>query len=412
LTLAIAASVCLTGCPREPKPEFEAQPLSGLAPMAVQFTDKTKADEGDITAWSWNFGDGSAAAVDQNPVHTYVASGLYTVTLIVTTEQGPFETTKEDFVNVIASPVPVVDVPAGWFQMGARADDEQAATDMLPRHFVELNQCQAGMYEITNGEFADILNWALEKGYIDPSGGNVTARGQVILALSDATCQIAYTGGRFTPKTRNDQSMADHPVVEVTWYGAVAYCNWLSERTALVPCYNLDTWERIDPWPNGFRLPTEAEWERAAAWDSSNDEVILPDWSQGRHWLYAFSSDAVAANRCNFNQNNPLGLSGAPLTVPVSHYNGINIGTFDSKSPLGCYGMSGNVWEWCQDRWSGYPENDQNNPAGDSGDAGRVSRGGSWASTDPVQCKSAYRVWNLPETHNDKLGFRVARSVQ
>ena len=60
--------------------------------------------------------------------------------------------------------------------------------------------------------------------------------------------------------------MASHPVVRVSWFGAVAYCNWRSEMEGLQPCYDLETWTRYEPVRSGYRLPTEAEWERAASW--------------------------------------------------------------------------------------------------------------------------------------------------
>jgi len=233
----------------------------------------------------------------------------------------------------------------------------------------------------------------------------------LVLALASATCPIGFADGSFSPKERDGRSMADYPVVEVTWYGAVAFCNWLSEQAGLPVCYDLSTWTRIEPVPKGFRLPTEAEWERAAAWDDTREDVICPEWYTGYSWLYAFRANLIDRTRCNYTNTNPAGLSVVPFTSLVGLFSGTVEGAVDSRSPVGCYDMSGNVWEWCHDRMLDYTASNQVNPVGGSDDAWRIWRGGSWAS-EAAQCRAAYRSWNLPEEHNDKLGFRVARSVR
>ena len=75
--------------------------------------------------------------------------------------------------------------------------------------------------------------------------------------------------------------MADFPVIMIIRYGCVALCNWLSEMEGETPCYDLSSWAWTNSLDGGYRLPTEAEWERAAAWDSDAD----------RHWRYGQSSD-------------------------------------------------------------------------------------------------------------------------
>jgi len=319
----------------------------------------------------------------------------------------------------------VVSVAAGTFIMGQR-DDETGDVDEVPRHTVQLDAYRIGKYEVTNREYAAVLNYALDREYLEASDGypyrefdDVYAFGELLFALTEDRSQIEFEGfpiskdsgdtgpkqtavGEFRPIRRDGCSMADHPVVEVTWYGAVAFCNWLSEWMGQEPCYDLVTWERIDPLPNGYRLPTEAEWERAAAWDPA---------ASPSHWIYSFRSDGIDVARCNFASANPLGLTLHPLTAPVGYYNGVNVGTTDSPSPVGCYDMSGNVEEWCHDWYGVYPGEAQANPTGPETGTGRVSRGGFWLLA-AEECRSAGRVWGAPNVFSDAVGLRVAASEE
>jgi len=389
-----------------PTAAFSADQPTGFAPQWVHFTDESEVGTSPITSWLWDFADGTYST-EQNPVHLYEDARSYTVSLTVSNETGDSTEQKEEYIVLEESPVALASIPTGWFEMGARADDGDATEEMLPRHYVNLTAYNIGVYEVTNAEFAATLNWAREQeGYIEPTGGNVHTRGKLVLYLSSVTCPIVFEGGVFSPKA----GMEDHPVVEITWYGAAAYCNWLSEQLGLTPCYDLDAWERIEPLPNGFRLPTEAEWERAAGWDPSLDEVILPEWETGGQWLYGFTNDEILITRCNYGLDNPLGLSNFPYTTPVGYYDGVHVDTEDSKSPAGCYDMSGNAGEWVHDRYQNYTAENQTNPIGSTDpDAWRVWRGGSWSSQDGLTCRSAYRSKLEAESHFSHIGFRVAR---
>lgn len=388
-----------------PTAAFSVDHETGLAPQWVRFSDESAAGTSAITSWLWDFGD-STTSEDQNPTHLYEAAGSYLVSLTVQGADGDSTEEKTDFIVLEESPVPMTSIAEGWFEMGGRVDHVEIPSDTKPRHYVYLNAFSIALYEVTNAEYADMLNWAKDRDYIVPSGGNVFVENKLAFYLSSATSPVVFENGSFAAKTQ----LAGHPVVEVTWYGAAAYCNWLSEQLGLVPCYNLETWERVDPLPNGLRLPTEAEWERAAGWDDTLNDVILPEWGTGGQWLYGFGSDDILATRCNYGLDNPLGMNNFPYTTTVGYYDGINAGTENSVSPAGCYDMSGNAGEWVHDRYEEYASVNQTNPLGaTSTSAWRVWRGGSWSSQDAVECSSAYRNNLAPTSHYRDLGFRVAR---
>lgn len=331
--------------------------------------------------------------------------------------------------------VSLVNVPAGTFQMGRsyawssiwESDDqiEGEAMDELPVHSVYLNAYQIGKYEITNQEYCRVLNYALAQGYLKTFDGSTwTGTGEVygggyryiLVDTVRAECNIASLEGTFVPKSRaglpggTNYSMADHPMVAVSWYGSAAFCNWLSEMEGVTPCYDMtqEDWPLIDSTTRseGYRLPTEAEWERAAAWDGL------------RHWKYAFSSDElVGRNSCNFTDGtpvNPLGLVERGVTAPVGWFNGVNISpnggivTVESVSPAGAYDMSGNVWEWCQDWLAAYSASGQMNPKGPADGGVKVLRGGSFED-DFAFCRSANRESRGPDKTPYMRGFRVVR---
>ncbi len=324
-------------------------------------------------------------------------------------------------------------VAAGTFTMGRTASGDDAAygaTAEDPRHQVTLAAYQIGKCGVTNREYCYVLNWALEKGYLKnstgaawPGTGDLFAGGNLhfILYLTDAGCNIQYSDGVFTPKTRpglpdaTNQPMDMHPVVDVTWYGAAAFCNWLGEMQGLAPCYDMATanWPltAAPPTSGGYRLPTEAEWERAAAWNGS------------KHWIYGFTSDTNVGNsQCNdyariggvYAYVNPLGLGANPYTSPAGWFDGVNVSpngdvqTANSASPAGCYDMSGNVWQWCSDWYAAYGAADQVNPVGPATGSNRVLRGGGWSSYY-YACRSAARSSNFASYAHNNIGFRLAR---
>jgi len=313
-------------------------------------------------------------------------------------------------------------VPAGSFQMGDSFNE--GGTNELPVHTVYLDAYAIGKYEVTNQQFADVLNWAYARGELTISlGGLVKAFGKSIAGTikspyDDYVSSIVFQDDTFSLRSSRGMgaqsySMAQNPVLAVTWYGAVAYCNWRSEMEGLQPCYNFTDWSRYAPVRNGYRLPTEAEWERAAAWDGS------------RHWRYGFTSDSIDITRANYLLSNllgavnPLGLYQYPHSSPVGWFDGVNMSpngnvqTVDSPSPVGAYDMIGNVQEWCEDWYASdyYASSPVSNPQGPVTGSYRVLRGGLLRS-DSTAARAASRVGYPPNyLHIDYAGLRIARTL-
>lgn len=182
------------------------------------------------------------------------------------------------------------------------------------------------------------------------------------------------------------------PVEQVTWYDAVEFCNELSRQQGLKPCYSgSDTSIACDFAANGYRLPTEAEWEYACRAGTETDFYS----GNMRHSGYTPLDSTL--DRAGWYQGNS-----EPTTHPVGER---------KANAFGLYDMHGNVIEWCWD-WlaSGYyTSSPADNPRGAASGFRRVCRGGCWFSPASY-CRSAFRNSAGPLTYYPFCGFRVVRT--
>jgi formylglycine-generating enzyme required for sulfatase activity len=242
-----------------------------------------------------------------------------------------------------------VEVPAGPFLMGSdRERDRDASADELPQHSVELSAYYVARYPVTMAQF---------RAFVQGSGYQAQGPWE------------RYSGAE------------NHPVVGVTWYDAMAYCRWLTEQLEWEGTPEpLATLLRDRGWQ--VRLPTEAEWEKAAR---GTDGRIFP-WG-----------DEPDPDRANYAD------TGVGATSAVGCFPG-------GASPCGCLDLAGNVWEWTGSLYRPYPyrpDDGQNDP---DAEGGRGVRGGSWLFNQGI-ARCAYRFRFIPGYYYSDLGFRVVVSL-
>ena len=236
-------------------------------------------------------------------------------------------------------------VPSGNFIMGSNEDDRLAKPDESPQHQVYLDAFWIDQTEVTNAMFASFLNEV----------GNQEVDGKTWLNMRVTDPKIVQEAGLWQPQAGYE----NHPVVNVTWDGAQAYCDWA-----------------------GRRLPTEAEWEKAAR----GTEGAMYPWGDG----------APACELTNFD--------GADCTLrhttPVGSYP-------EGQSPFGALDMSGNVWEMVADYYAAdyYANSPENNPTGPVEGGSHAVRGGSFY-VHAYDVRSARRA-DAPSTSSGPyVGFR------
>jgi len=315
-------------------------------------------------------------------------------------------------------PSGMVLIPAGEFEMGDPWSE--GSWGERPVHPVYLSVYYIDRYEVTNEQYANALNWAWDQGglitvidgvvYKHDSG---TSYPYCETYSADDSSRIHWDGSAFTVTAGKE----DHPMLEVSWYGAVAYCNWRSAMEGEPLCYDLSTWT-CNFGLAGFRLPTEAEWEKAAGWDSTQ----LRHFRFGEH-TDGCGYDCLDGQRANYQNSGDPYETESPKTTPVGFYNGelhykvdfdwpgveTSYQTQNAQSYYGCYDMSGNVIEWCNDWYSEsyYSSSPSSNPEGPASGTYRAKRNGRWGST-ASHSRSVNRAGESPDSCEYSTGFRCA----
>ncbi|WP_428262361.1 formylglycine-generating enzyme family protein [Haliangium sp.] len=258
--------------------------------------------------------------------------------------------TDDDGGALTIDPLAMVELPGGTFVMGSPDGDDMTLDAEKPPHSVRVSGFACMAYPVTRGLWHEVMGAEHE----------------------------------WWPKGPAD----DRPVNNVNWFDAVRFCNAVSQRHGLTPCYRIegDGSESAVTWVSsqGYRLPTEAEWEYACR--------------AGTRTRWSFGDDPEHLDEHAWYDGNA---EGEPHPVGRK-----------APNPWGLYDMHGNLWEWCWDWYGEYraadPEQPQTDPQGPEAGSGRVLRGGSffyWARI--TRCANRFRIW--PKNRGRDDGFRCVR---
>jgi len=286
----------------------------------------------------------------------------------------------------------LVYVKGGTFLMGDVLEDgDRAMLAETPVHEVELGSFLLAPYEVTVAEF---------QGFVSETGFKTRAERDGKIKATKAMIEqgrLKYPNW----KAHWFKQTGQHPVVWIAWEDAIVYCNWLSKKQGLPLAYDESTGQLLDKdgkvptdvrQVQGFRLPTEAEWEYAAR-------------ERGKKIRFGNGKNVACSAEINYDGRKvekDYATQGEyrEATTPVGRF---------APNALGLYDMSGNAWEWCTDSGVEYPNEKVANPYA-LNEGGHMARGGTWDS-GAAGCRVTTRInWWL-RSMCSATGFRVARTV-
>ena len=322
----------------------------------------------------------ATATVTQSPTATNTPPPTAKATDTPQPTHTPTETATSQFqpksltpILTLTSPLNMdfVLIPAGSFLMGSdKAKDSQAYEDEFPQHSLTLGDYYIGKTEVTNAQFAAFVQATGYKTTAEKEGSGFALTGTEWKDTKGADWR--HPRG---PDTNID-GKAQHPVVQISWHDAIAFCDWLSSATG-----------------RKVTLPSEAEWEKVAR------------SADGR--IYSWGDAAPTKDLLNFNSN-------VGDTTPIGQYSP------KGDSPYGAADMAGNVWEWTRSLWGKdvttpdfkypYVASDGQEDLNAADDVRRVVRGGAW-NDNGRDVRAAFRVRLTASGRANDLGLRVVISA-
>ena len=312
------------------------------------------------------------------------AAGLW-LDNIPATGSGTVTASVPMWYRVVATLLPpgMVLIPAGSFVMGNATNVFSASEgdyDELPQHTVNVSAFYMDRYEVTKTLWDEVAKWAITNGY---------------------DTWVEYGSGK----------ASNHPVHSVDWYIVVKWCNARSEKEGLTPCYTMNgiTYKTgnhnnlVCNWlANGYRLPTEAEWEKAARGGVADKRFPWMDYTNKiSHAKANYYGNSGSSSYDMSSGSHPTYNDGvSPYSSPVGSFapNGYNL-----------HDMAGNMWEWVWDWYdeSYYSSSPGTDPTGPASGSYRVMRGGSW-NNDAYSLRCACRCLGYVYY---SVGFRCARGL-
>lgn len=388
LLFAVLATLLTSGCTRDEVgaaiATFAVEIQATLEPMGATVEANIRATQTSTPTTEPPAESATVAAPTTAPATapatatpTAPATLLPTPTLAPTATPTPLPSPTALPVEVIVPHGSMLLVSGGFFQMGAAADDLLTECQRFtvscrrdwflaaePVHSVLLAPYYLDSHEVTNTAFVEFLNAV--------GGESAECQGQT--CIDPAASRIAWENGIAVVSA----DRAQHPVTGVTWYGADAFCKWRDSR-----------------------LPTEAEWEKAAAWDDAAMTARLYPWGDEFHGKYLNFCDAT----CDAPQANLSYNDGFSVAAPVGNYP-------DGRGASGHDDLAGNVWEWVADWFDPgyYATSPGADPTGPEAGEQKVVRGGSWNDAAYFTL-AAVRLPSPPDNTDATLGFRCAADV-